>query len=500
MIGLNNKEAQTMIKETIKSLLDIREEKFSASKKHSMFSTADSFLIDIGNESFNKRKVLNGSTPSSNANLGNLNCNIIEGNIQQIVVNNAKYIGEKGTNLLSNKPIEEEFGSVVSVCKISDLEAVSAKLNKEQTESFRKIKESFSYKAVRVEELCECGSCSCSNRSKDRCVMKTIDFSKGRQCLELEVRKLTNKYLIQDYFILHMPKNIKRNKPLQLISICNLAVETFIQERICIYAEEGASTSFIQCTDSDSKTNAIVNNLCEIILEKGACLEYISLHNMNNNCVLYNNLHAIVNGEANLNTFFISFNGGKTDNTQEVSLVGEESSANCYGLYLSDDSQTVANHIKINHLSENTKSRQFFKGVLDDSASGSFKGHIFVEPRAQQTEAYQSSKNLLISPKAQFKTKPYLEIYADNVKCSHGASVGQIDERALFYMRCRGISELQARKMLMNAFTLEVLSEVSVEKVKESLLNLVNKRLSGELSSCDSCVLNCKDDAAICNK
>ncbi|MDE6308223.1 MAG: SufD family Fe-S cluster assembly protein, partial [Bacteroidales bacterium] len=154
---------------------------------------------------------------------------------------------------------------------------------------------------------------------------------------------------------------------------------------------------------------------------------------------------------------------------------------------------------KINHNSPEARSRQLFKGILDDSASGRFEGHVLVASGAQKTEAYQTNRNLLLTKKAKFQTKPYLEIYADDVKCSHGATVGQLDEKALFYMRCRGISQATARRLLMYAFAAEVIREIGVAPLEDHLTRLVQRRLHGELAACEDCALHCTATKACAN-
>ncbi|HEX2395781.1 MAG TPA: SufD family Fe-S cluster assembly protein, partial [Bacteroidales bacterium] len=151
----------------------------------------------------------------------------------------------------------------------------------------------------------------------------------------------------------------------------------------------------------------------------------------------------------------------------------------------------VANYILMDHASPNCTSNQLFKGILDDEATGSFNGKILVRQDAQKIQAYQKNNNILLSSTARMNTKPHLEIYADDVKCSHGATVGQLDSEALFYIRSRGISEDEARHLLMYAFANEIVSRISVPILKERIIDLVDKRLRGELSGCNECIVHC---------
>ena len=157
-----------------------------------------------------------------------------------------------------------------------------------------------------------------------------------------------------------------------------------------------------------------------------------------------------------------------------------------------DKNQHVDNQVFIDHAVPDCTSNELFKGILDDHATAVFNGHILVRKDAQRTNAYQTNRNILLTDKATVNAKPFLEIYADDVKCSHGATVGQLDDNALFYIKSRGISEYNARLLLMYAFAAEVINEITIQPLKDRMDDLVKKRLRGELAVCDQCVLHCK--------
>ncbi|HSV88994.1 MAG TPA: SufD family Fe-S cluster assembly protein, partial [Bacteroidales bacterium] len=165
------------------------------------------------------------------------------------------------------------------------------------------------------------------------------------------------------------------------------------------------------------------------------------------------------------------------------------------GLYLADRTQFVDDQVLINHSAPNCFSNQLFKGILDDQASAVFSGRVKVQRDAQQTKAYQNNKNLLLTDEAKVNSQPHLEIYADDVKCSHGATIGQLEPDAMFYLRSRGISEKTARQLMMLAFADEIVKEISIEPLRQKIGAMVEKRLKGELSICDQCVLHCKDNS-----
>jgi Fe-S cluster assembly protein SufD len=151
----------------------------------------------------------------------------------------------------------------------------------------------------------------------------------------------------------------------------------------------------------------------------------------------------------------------------------------------------VDNFVFINHAKPNCKSNQLFKGVLDDNSSGSFYGRVLVSPDAQKTNAYQKSSNLLLTSEAKMSARPQLEIYADDVKCGHGGTVGQLDQEALFYLRSRGFGKEEAKLLLMFAFAHEIIDHIDIKPLRERIDDLVNKRLRGELSRCKNCAIHC---------
>jgi len=150
----------------------------------------------------------------------------------------------------------------------------------------------------------------------------------------------------------------------------------------------------------------------------------------------------------------------------------------------------VDNHVFVRHAAPHCFSNQLYKGVLDDQATGAFSGRILVDQGAQKTEAFQTNRNILLTDKAKMNTKPQLEIYADDVKCTHGATVGQLDEESLFYLRSRGIREREARLMLMSAFAYDVVREIKVDALRERISELVERRLKGDIPKCHTCLVN----------
>ncbi len=229
----------------------------------------------------------------------------------------------------------------------------------------------------------------------------------------------------------------------------------------------------------------------EIVLNENSSLELYVLQNVSNEASIRREFKIRQLADSRLKIVVITFNGGDICNSYHIDLDGEGADTQVYGLYLIDKTQHVENHLKVNHNVPHCTSNEKFKGVLDDEASGIFNGHVYVAPNAQKTDAHQNNSNIILTPKAKINSQPFLEIYADDVKCSHGTSTGQLDQEAMFYMRQRGISKANARILLMYAFAAEVSNHIGNEMLHEHIDDMIKRRLRGELSSCETCVLRC---------
>ena len=229
----------------------------------------------------------------------------------------------------------------------------------------------------------------------------------------------------------------------------------------------------------------------EIVLNENSSLELYVLQNVDNKAAIQREFKVKQLADSRLKIVVITFNGGDIRNRYTVNLDGEGADTQIYGLYLIDKTQHVENYLKVNHNVPHCTSNEKFKGVLDDEATGIFNGHVYVAPNAQKTDAHQNNSNIILTPKAKINSQPFLEIYADDVKCSHGTSTGQLDQEAMFYMRQRGISKANARILLMYAFAAEVSNHIGNEMLHEHIDDMIKRRLRGELSSCETCVLRC---------
>ncbi|MBV2246130.1 MAG: Fe-S cluster assembly protein SufD [Lentimicrobium sp.] len=300
-----------------------------------------------------------------------------------------------------------------------------------------------------------------------------------------------NTAFFRDGVFIYVPDNIRMEQPVQMVDLVNSGRTIFIQVRNLIVLGKNSSMSLVQCDDSIDNNVGFNNTVTEVYMDENSTLDHYKLQNKNNESALTNSTYFHLEKGANLSTNAISLNGGLIRNETQVRLNGSNSHADVLGLYLMDHEQHIDNQVFIDHAVPHCTSNELFKGILDDHASGVFNGHILVRPDAQQTNAYQNNKNILISDKAVIDTKPFLEIYADDVKCSHGATVGQLDEDARFYLQSRGIGRDNAQMLLMYAFAADIVDKIAIPQLRNRIDDLVKKRLRGELSSCEQCVLHC---------
>lgn len=300
-----------------------------------------------------------------------------------------------------------------------------------------------------------------------------------------------NTAFAKDGIFMYVPKGVVIEKPIQIINILMDDEEGFTQHRNLFILEENSQASVVICDHTLSRPNFLTNSVTEIFVDKNASFDYARMQNEHNGSKQVSHLFINQERDSRVSTNTISLHGGLIRNNVHVLLNGEGCDNSTLGLYLTDKGQHIDNFIFMDHAYPNCTSNQLFKGVLDDFATGAFSGKVLVRKDAQKTQAYQANNNILLTDDADINTKPQLEIYADDVKCSHGATVGQLDEDALFYLRARGIKKKEARLLLMYAFAHDVIHQIQIPALQERVQDLVDKRLRGELSRCNSCHMNC---------
>jgi Fe-S cluster assembly protein SufD len=300
-----------------------------------------------------------------------------------------------------------------------------------------------------------------------------------------------NTALASDGMFIHVPKGKVLDKPVQIVNLVSSDEDIFVQHRNLIVVEENAEATIIICDHTLSPMKFLTNAVTEVFVGPNARFNIVRVQNEHNNAakLTHTFIHQERGSYSSSNN--ITLHGGLVRNSTYHYLGGEGADTHSAGLYLTDKSQHVDNFVNIDHAFPNCTSNQLFKGVLDDVGTGAFNGRILVRPDAQGTRAYQSNNSILMTDAAKMDTKPQLEIYADDVKCSHGATIGQIDQEALFYLTSRGIDKREARLMLMFGFAHEVIQGIPVEALRERMDTLVMQRLRGELSRCASCMVKC---------
>lgn len=300
-----------------------------------------------------------------------------------------------------------------------------------------------------------------------------------------------NSAFATDGIFVYVPKNTVLKKPIQVVNLLLDEIDIMTQHRSLIVVEENAQASVVICDHTLSPNRYLTNSVLEVFVNKNGILDLSRLQNEHNGSVQLTHTFVHQEKDSKTNTNIFSLHGGIIRNNVYVTMNDEGCESNTYGLYLSDRTQHIDNFVFVDHAKPNCLSNQLFKGVLDDMATGAFNGKILVQKDAQHTQAFQANNNIILTDDADINTKPQLEIYADDVKCSHGATVGQLDTEALFYMQSRGIGEKEARMLLMNAFVGEVIDHIAIEALKERIQAMVEKRLNGELSRCNNCVMHC---------
>jgi Fe-S cluster assembly protein SufD len=288
-----------------------------------------------------------------------------------------------------------------------------------------------------------------------------------------------NTAALKDILFVQIPDNTVLKKPIQIINISDSSLPALISPRILIHVGKNSAAEVIELFNCPANTEQLVcNTLTEVVVEEGA---KVLLYKMQNNCSglnLISTTQVFQHTNSHFDTHTLSLGGSWIRNNLNIVLGGEKCETHLNGLFILTHTEHVDNHTMVDHAMPHCESNQLYRGILDEKSVGVFNGKIFVRPDAQKTNAYQSSKNMLLSDDASINTKPQLEIYADDVKCSHGSSTGQINEDALFYLRARGLSLDSAKTLLMIAFAQDVVNTIRIDALRDYAGKLIEKRLT----------------------
>ncbi len=284
-----------------------------------------------------------------------------------------------------------------------------------------------------------------------------------------------NTALASEGVFIKIDKNYTVKKPIAIVNIISAnEYKPFFATRNLIVAEEGSSATLIEYSIKVGNNKSLQNTANEIVISRNAKFEHYQIQINSESSSEINTSHVSQEGDSRYSNYKVSNNGWVVRNDLDIDLKGSNCETNMFGIYKLDGKSHVDNHTSINHREPHSISNQLYKGVIDGNATGVFNGKIYVQQKAQKTNAFQSNNNLLLSDNATINTKPQLEIWADDVKCTHGSTTGAIDEEALFYLRSRGISLSQSKKLLIEAFGNEVLDKIKIDALK----NWVVEKLS----------------------
>tara|TARA_B100000795_G_scaffold256421_1_gene228833 strand:- start:10275 stop:11588 length:1314 start_codon:yes stop_codon:yes gene_type:complete len=323
-----------------------------------------------------------------------------------------------------------------------------------------------------------CLMSSALNKSKYSSIIETY-FNKAANSDSLT--SLNTAFAKEGAYI-RIAKHKEAQKPIEIINFATgTEAATMLQPRNLIIVEENAHVQIIERHQSLNKNEVLTNSVTEIFLEKRANVDYYKIQNDTQNASLIDSTFINQERESICSVHTFSFGGKMTRNNLNFKQLGERCDSILNGVTIIEDKQHVDHNTLVHHIAENCESHQDYKGVFDDSATGVFNGKVYVEKEAQKLDAFQKNNNILISDKATINAKPQLEIFADDVKCSHGCTIGQLDEDALFYLRSRGIATKEARALLMYAFANTVLESVKIPELKGRINKLIANKIGVNL-------------------
>lgn len=277
---------------------------------------------------------------------------------------------------------------------------------------------------------------------------------------------------------IHIPKNKLVEKPIQILHFASGNESALmLQPRNLIVVDENSHVQIIERHQSLTDNPVLTNSVTEIYANKRAIVDYYKVQNDNENASLIDNTFINQKHESVASVHTFSFGGKLTRNNLNFFQNGERIDSTLKGVTIIGNKQHVDHNTLVHHIEPNCESHQDYKGIFGDTATGVFNGRVIVNKEAQKTNAFQANNNILISDKASINTKPQLEIFADDVKCSHGCTIGQLDESAMFYLRSRGIPEREAKALLMYAFSNNVLSSVKIPEIKQRITKIIANKL-----------------------
>ncbi|WP_425076274.1 Fe-S cluster assembly protein SufD [Psychroserpens sp. S379A] len=366
----------------------------------------------------------------------------------------------------------------------------------ENTIEFRDIKKYFiheidSYKIVFIDGKYSSHLSQTTHDGIDVCLMSSaLSKPKYRILIENYFNKAATKDSLsslntafaQEGAYIHIPKNKVVEKPIQILHFSTGNESALmLQPRNLIVVDENSHVQIIERHQSLTDHPVLTNSVTEVFTNKRAIVDYYKIQNDNQNASLIDHTFVKQKRESHASVHTFSFGGKLTRNNLNFYQEGERIDSTLKGVTIIGDKQHVDHNTLVHHIEPNCESHQDYKGIFGDKATGVFNGKVYVNKEAQKTNAFQANNNILLSDKASINTKPQLEIFADDVKCSHGCTIGQLDESAMFYMRSRGIPEKEAKALLMFAFSNNVLDSVKIPEIKQRITKIIANKLGVNL-------------------
>lgn len=300
-----------------------------------------------------------------------------------------------------------------------------------------------------------------------------------------------NTLLVQDGLFIYIPKGVHLENAIQLVNVSTARTDLMSNRRVLVVVEEGAEGAILFCDHAEGMVRYLTTQVVEIFAADHAKVDLYSIEETNLRNVRFNNLYVEQHADSHVSYNGMTLHNGMTRNRLDFRMLGENATVNTYGAVIADKDERVDNSIIVEHVAPSCTSDMLYKYVLDGRSEAAFAGKVLVQEGAQKSLSEQTNANLCVSPEAHAYSQPMLEIYADDVKCNHGSTIGKLDEGALLYMRQRGIEEKEARLLLQHAFINDVIRHVKMENLRDRLATLVELRFRGELTKCKGCKM-CK--------
>ena len=301
-----------------------------------------------------------------------------------------------------------------------------------------------------------------------------------------------NTMLVQDGLVVYVPKNVKVERAIQVVNLTRGDVSLMVNRRVLIILEDGAEAKLLFCDHSIDDREMLATQVIEAYVGNNAKLDLYCLEETNYKNTRVSNVYFDLCRDSRLTHNVITLQNGITRNKADLTFTGEGAECLLCGCAIENQKEHVDNNTLIDHAVGHCTSKELYKYVLDDQSVGAFAGRVLVRHGAQKTTSNEVNRNLCATKEARMYTQPMLEIYADDVKCSHGSTVGQLNDAAMFYMQQRGINIKEAKLLLEIAFINDVIDHIDLEPLRNRLYHLVEKRFRNELGTCANCSLNAK--------